>query len=341
MATKILLYSADSYIGENLDFMLREQMKFLQVFSCTDSAKALVCLQQHSDICCVLGDEQFLQEVSSHGVLKICLSEETLLQGNVSLNIYQRKQNILEDLRRILNLYDLLAARSVPKEQNVISFFSTQGGSGKSTLAYACAVESAKERKTCYINFEVSPATSGFYNCAWEISSEDYLYAVKEHEIPKELLVKILVRNQDNVYVLPMPNSVLDRNQLDSEDVHFLIQTLLTNAQIECVIVDLPSCFDGVTNQVMEESKRVVLIYSDTAEGKEKCNCLLSDLAFDSLPCAGKEFVVKNFCRERADASNCKLQIAYSNNLWQKQPIPVVLGLVPEFSQGCKAILQI
>lgn len=137
MPVKILFCSQDRYFGDHLNLALSEDPRSFQVLYFTDSQRAVDFLERSGEeVQCILGSPRFLRLTDPADGLQIALGEETSLEAPLTVNMYQRRQDLVDDLKNILRANDLLAAASVRHSSTkILSFFSTQGGSGKTTLA--------------------------------------------------------------------------------------------------------------------------------------------------------------------------------------------------------------
>lgn len=346
MAVHVLLYAADEFFLNQCKILLSEDIRTFTVYSFSSQTRARAYLDANPDkIQCVLADRTFLYDGLPGRTLGIQLGEETSTapdaDGLLSLNIYQRKQDLMEELKQLLRAEGLItggAARS--GSTRVLSFCSTQGGSGTSTLAYLTAVKAAEQGKAIYLNLECAPCTAAFYQEDGR-SAEEFLCTVKDREDPGRTLLPALRRNGHGVYVFPTPVSMRDQHDLSAADVRYILEGLLNLGEAAWIVVDLSCGLDEVNDYVMSVSDRVVMVYGDDRVGRAKRGRLTADPAFSSYPCAGRELIVGNRCKQNYSDSTYDLCMPYSTSLAGGADMHTVLQGNPDLAHGCAAILQV
>ena len=346
MAVQVLLYTADEFFLNQCKLLLSEDIRTFSVCSFSGRDRARDYLAGHAGkIQCVLADEDFLREGLPAGTMGVVLGEETVMEpdgaGLFALNIYQRKQDLLEELKQLLRAAGLVAGGAVRSGgTKVISFCSTQGGSGVSTLAYLTAVQAAQQGKTVYLNLEYAPCTSPFYPSDGR-NAEEFLCAVKDRDDPGRTLLPALRRNDHGVYVFPTPVSMADQQDLSVADVRYIVEGLLNLGEAAYLLVDLPAGFGEVNSYVMSISDRVVMVYGDDRVGRAKRRQLTADPAFSSYPCAGRELLVGNRCKRKDDGGDFDVCFPQSNTLAGDADVGLVVQGNPDFARGCCEILRL
>lgn len=346
MAVQVLLYTTDEFFLNQCKLLLSEDIRTFSVYSFSGGERAREYLAGHAGkIQCVLAEEDFLRENLPAGVMGVALGEETVMEpdgaGLFALNIYQRKQDLLEELKQLLRAAGLIAGGGARgRSAKVISFCSTQGGSGVSTLAYLTAVQAAQQGKVVYLNLECAPCTSPFYS-GDNRGAEEFLCAVKDRDDPGRTLLPALRRNDHGVYVFPTPVSMADQRDLSAADVRYIVEGLLNLGEAAYLIVDLPVGFSEVNSYVMSVSDRVAMIYSDDRVGRAKHRQLMADPAFATYPCAGREMLVGNRCKRKYDGGEFDVCFPQSNTLAGDTDVGLVLQGNPDFARGCGEILRL
>lgn len=345
MAVHVLLYTADEFFLNQCKILLSEDVRTFTIYSFSNMERARTYLEANQEkIQCVLADRTFLRDGIPPRALGISLGEDTLMDpdidGLLSLNIYQRRQDLLEELKQMLRAERLIAGGTVRSgKTKVISFFSTQGGSGSSTLAYMTAANAAEHGKSIYLNLENAPCTSPFYQEDGR-GAEEFLCAVKDRNDVGRTLLPALRRNEHSVYVFPTPVSMMDQRNLSADDVRYILEGLLSVGEASTIVIDLSSGLNDVNDYVMSASDRVVMVYGDDRVGRAKRRQLVADPAFSSYPCSGRELIVGNRCKQKYDESTYDLCFPHSGSLAGEVDIRLVLQSNPVFAQGCGEILQ-
>lgn len=346
MAVHVLLYTADEFFLNQCKILLSEDIRTFAVYSFSNMERARGYLEENpGKIQCILADRKFLSGGVPSRTVGILLGEETNLEpdadGLLSLNIYQRKQDLMEELKRILRAELLIAGGAIHSgATKVFAFCSTQGGSGSSTLAYMTAVKAAEQEKLIYLNLEYAPCTSAFYQDDGR-SAEEFLCAVKDREDPGRTLLPALRRNEHGVYVFPTPVSIMDQRGLSQGDIRYILEGLLSLGEATCIIVDLSCGLNEINDYVMSVSDRVVMVYGDDRVGRAKRRQLTADPAFSSYSCAGRELIVGNHCKQKYDSGVYDVCFPHSGSLAGDADIHLVLQSNLDFARGCGEILQL
>ena len=342
MPVKILFCSQDRYFGDHLNLALSEDPRSFQVLYFTDSQRAVDFLERSGEeVQCILGSPRFLRLMDPADGLQIALGEETSMEAPLAVNMYQRRQDLVDDLKNILRANDLLAAASVRHSSTkILSFFSTQGGSGKTTLAYLTAIKAAEQGKTAYLNLETAPCVEPLYASCGTVGAEEYLCAVKDREDPTRAILPALTRNSHGVFVLPIPGSIRDQQDITGEDLGYLLESLLRYGELEYIILDLSATLGSVSLKAMEQSDRVALVYGDDRIGNKKRELFLQDPGFSTLPCAGKELIVGNQCLKKYSDGRYHVSFPHSNTLTQVSDVRAVLQGNPDMEKGCAELIS-
>jgi hypothetical protein len=343
MAVNLLLCTPDEYLFGQLKLLLGEDVRTFSVYAFSAPGRARDYLAQNPGrIQCVLADPAFLAELTGPAV-KVELGDETRMDPDapLSLNVCQRKQDVLEDLHQVLRAAQLLSGGSrTAGSVKVFSFFSTQGGAGTSTLAYLTALKASETGKAVYLDLEAAPCTAPLYADEAERSAEEFLCAVKDRGDPGRTLLPALHRNAHGVYVFPLPLSLADQRSLSAEDVRYILDGLTALGEAQVVVADLSGAPGERSDSVMAASDRVVLVYGDDAMGRAKQERFLGDPAFASYPCAGREFLAGNRCRQNYTDGRCDVCFPHSESLAAGTDVQTVLRSNPAFARGCETILQ-
>ena len=345
MAINVMLCSEERYLFNQLKLLLGEDTRTFAVFAFSGTDRARNYLEkEQAKIQCVLADENTAGQLGELDVPVILLGEYTstgMDEGQIVLNVFQKKSAVLDDLRQLMRGLGLMS--NVPVRMGstkVVSFFSTQGGSGTSTLAYLTAMTAAEEGKVVYMNLETAPVVDRFYANQGR-SAEEFLCGVKERESAQNCLQPALWRNEHDVYCLPVPVSMADQKSLDQEDIQYLINGIIHMDDVDYLIIDVSGGLTPRTEYVMSVSDRVALVFSDDAAGESKRRRLLEDPAFAIFPFAGHEMVVGNRCMKKEQGDRFDACFPVSNSIGGGVDMQQVYQGNPELRASCKAILQL
>lgn len=305
MAIGVLIYHDDVYLSEQLGTLLSGAQRLFSVYHFTDSDAGAEYYAAHPDrIKCVLSTPDFL---STHGfdrapsVVAVELGETTRLEpseaATYSINVYQRRNAIINDLLAILRAENLLANHQQDASDVFsLAFFSTQGGCGCTTLSYLTAIHAARASSTAYICLDAGPCTETLYHTLPQVPAEEFLFSIQERMDSKTIL-SALTRNEHGVYVFPTFSSLLDQAMLTSEDVDYLVNALTESGMIQTIIFDLNDMLGPIERNVLANSHRVAMVYTDDKMGGAKRRQLEKDPNYTTYPFVQKELWVGNRCK--------------------------------------------
>lgn len=338
---KIALFSTDIYFVKVFSNYIAKKQNMFELMCYTNIEHAReVILQEKWDV--ILTEKGYLQEFIQK-IQYIELGTHTILPKEDkigSLNIYQKAPNIVEDLERILQVIGGEELSLERKETGfVTSFFSTEGGSGKSTLAYLTAVIAAKSKKTIYLNLEPLASVEVMYHQEYLGTMENILFSIKDKRNLQTLICENLIKNKDGVYTLPIIQSIGDYLTITPEDIMVLIEYLITKGGIELIIADLPCGFSDVIQKILEYSKVIVWIFSDTAIGNEKCNRWIKDPYITRSGYRNKSLLIKNKCMKKQE-KDINITFPFSQSMYKSEQISAALLADGEFFTGCEAIVK-
>lgn len=169
----------------------------------------------------------------------------------------------------------------------------------KPPWAYLTAIKAAEQGKTAYLNLETAPCVEPLYTPCGTVGAEEYICAVKDREDPTRTILPALTRNSHGVFVLPIPGSIRDQQDITGEDLGYLLEILLRYGELDYIILDLLPRWGCFPSKLWSKRPRVALVYGDDRMGDKKRQLFLQDPGFSAMPCAGKELIVGNQCRPK------------------------------------------
>lgn len=349
MSKWTVLYSDNSYFLQQFQFLLSEDPRTFSVSAYTEEKQVLKFLEQEQDrIACILAPENFLQTYGQrYPCVQVALGECTLLntpeKKKYALNIYQRKQDAMNELRRIYQMAGLINTTAPNQgETKIMAFYSTQGGSGVSTLAYLTAIAAKKQgKRVAYFNLEYVPSTAVLYKNRPALSGEEFFFSVKERVAPEQLIGMSVAQSEHGVTILPTVNSARDREELTREDVKFITEAVTRQESLDTLIIDLSGGVpDEVTEGVLEYCNRVVLVFSDTVGGREKFKKTFEDPAKNKMSWVGKELFVANCSTKRELPEHFQVVMPHSAHVASGDDLELVLQRNAALEEGCRQILE-
>lgn len=346
MALNLLVYCDNAYLADHLQLMLGEESRKYKLFFFTEaSAAADYALKNSKKIQCVLGSKRFMEAIGgiSSNVALIALDDETVTEcgdaGFYSVNVYQSKKKVLEDMDRLLQSLGLLSVKvSTSRKTKVISFFSTQGGAGKTTLAYLTACKAAESGNVVFLDLQPDPCSGCLYHTRGQQRAEEVLLQIQDRVSP-EALPSLFYQNEHGINVLPTPESMLDQATIKSDDFDYLISSLVESGVYDFILIDLGTSMSSVERAAMENSDWVAVVYDESRMGLERKSRLEQDPNYYTYPLAGKEIRIENRCKEEHKGEDRAVRFPVSGSVGKISDIKEVLSGNHAFAQGCEKIL--
>lgn len=339
---KILLFSTDEYfLNVFTRYLSKEKLEF-DLFSYSEEEAAIEFLAKSMpDI--ILCEEGYLSECAMLDRY-VALGMHTVYPSENQigiLNIYQKVSQVKEELEYMIQV---LGGKNLTKEQGkatMAAFFSTEGGSGKTTLAYLTAVESAKQKKTLYINLEALAVTEFLYTSNNENSMENILLSFdSQREETASMLLNAMEKTIDGVSVLPTLKNIGDYLELSPTVILQMISAICKTGGIENVILDLPGMFSSFTETLLQECKKIVWVYNDSRIGKRKLEMVQNDPYLKATGILSKSIYVMNRCASQGIASTYHAAFPISKTLSTANQISKILEVNEAFAKGCQNIAK-
>ena len=179
--------------------------------------------------------------------------------------------------KQILSVYSEKASsitgfKMTGEECRVIAFGAAGGGVGASTMAAACAVHlAARKKKVLYLNLERFGSADLFFDGQGQFDLSDIIFALKSKKTNLPLKLESCVRQATNgVYYYAGSKVVLDRMELNTEEILRLIAELKLTGEYEYMILDLDFGIDGETLKLYRQAQSVVLVGDGTEPSNNK-----------------------------------------------------------------------
>lgn len=204
-------------------------------------------LQMISNII-ILSDKKDLTQFNGFPIVKKYQTGEILYHE--LLNIYENNLGIDQN------------PESSNKEVNITTVYSPIGGIGKTSIAIALALTLCKLGKAVlYLNLEDIQSTSAFFDCTCSRNLSDLLYFVKDRsdKFQEKLQSIVLTEVSSGLNYFGPVDSVLDIEDLNSEDARFLMESLSKTTRYEYIIIDLSSRFNSNYNEILSKSSKVLI----------------------------------------------------------------------------------
>lgn len=197
---------------------------------------------------------------------------------------YQSAEKICSDLIKIYENKVKEQVENKSKENtSIFTFFSPLGGIGTSTLAISTAYSLAKNNKrVLYLNLENIQSTNIFIR---EFSKSKYDFvdltiAIKNRSTN---IIDILAQginkfNDTKLYYFNSIESILDIEELTSEDIKILVESIEKSNLFDFVIIDIPSVLDTKYYYLFQKSVSVIVAIGQDKRSNYKIDTLLTQL---------------------------------------------------------------
>ena len=164
---------------------------------------------------------------------------------------------------------------------NIISVYSATGGTGKTTVAYNVAKTiSAEDHQVFYLNLELIHSTSMIFDTEGKETVAPLLYYLKTNA--DQLLSKIdsfiSIDDKTGVHYLNFPVSAEEMQDISSDDLEILMDTLVELGKYDYMIVDLESTLNQRVLTALGKSDRVLWLLNNDVQSFYKTNYLLEEM---------------------------------------------------------------
>ena len=339
---KILLFSTDEYfLNVFTRYFSKEKLEY-DLFSYSEEEAATEFLSK-SKVDMILCEEGYLLEYAEADKF-VALGMHTVYPNENkigTLNIYQKVSQIKEELEYMFQVLGGKNLSSAQGKATMTAFFSTEGGSGKTTLAYLTSIESAKQKKTLYINLEPLAVTEFLYIFNEENSMEEILLSFdSQREETAAVLLNAMEKTEDGVFVIPALKNIGDYLELSPTVILQMITVICKIGGIENVILDLPGAFSVFTETLLMECKKIVWVYSDGRTGKSKLDKVKSDPYLKARGILSKSIYVMNRCEDQETGNAYHAAFPVSRTLGTARQISKILEVNDAFAKGCQNIAK-
>lgn len=216
----------------------------------------------------------------------IFLTDDPYIEGldHPGVNKYQQGEDLFEQVMQQHALQNPNSMENITRKYestSVITFYSPIGGIGKTSLAVTTAMTLGRQGYgVLYLNLEDLQSTPMFFECSRDKSFSDILYLVKEKspKIEDKFMEMKCRDDENNVDYFSPADSAMDIEELNSEDIKFLIESILKLNLYGYVIIDLASKYNNQYKSILEVSKCIVMPIGQDAIAALKCDQFLKHI---------------------------------------------------------------
>ncbi|MCI6693201.1 MULTISPECIES: AAA family ATPase [unclassified Clostridium] len=286
--TLMLLDYDDAYLSRLNDYISNMYKGRFEI-SCFTSKDIL--LDQIKDLrnkdILIVNEEFYDESLESLGIKVILqLVEEDIDTTNESKLIHKYKDinNINE---KIINLYkesnseDLVRINSNNAETRIVSIYSPVGGSGKSSLAAGISIAlSELGKEVFYLNLEDIQSTSLYFESRQFTSLSDVIFEIKDRadNYVQKLVAGIGIDEETEVSFLNPTENILDIEDMNEEDIRWLLEGIVKTEKYHYIIIDMGSKFNSLYNLVLNSSNYIITPLLNNEISRIKLEKYVSDI---------------------------------------------------------------
>lgn len=238
------------YTKRFAEFANRRKDSPFAVHGFTDWGELLAYTKEHP-IDILLLAKEYQKELERQDISgKIILLSEQEYQEEGPYPVIPKFQSCTQVLRQAVNLYaeqaaqPFLAVRTGKMKR--LGIYSPVGRSGKTTFALAMGKETAKRRKTLYLNLE---EYSGFaalypYEDGWTLS--ELMYFLKQGKKAFACKLQGVIQKMGDMDYIPPMRSPVELRHIGLADWTALLEALERESLYEVLILDLGGAVNGL-----------------------------------------------------------------------------------------------
>lgn len=194
-----------------------------------------------------------------------------LVEGN---EILEDKEKVIHKYKDIKNIYDIALKEylgSNPKktlkvsvenaDTKIVTVYSPVGGSGKSLIAASLSSNlSQNGKKVFYLNLEDIQSTEEYFSGNGKSSLSDIIFEVKDKasNFIEKLNSIINTDTSTGVKYLNCTDNILDIEDMDQDDMKWLLEQLLKTKIYDYIVIDTVSKYNSVYDIVLNTSDIVI-----------------------------------------------------------------------------------
>jgi cellulose biosynthesis protein BcsQ len=204
------------------------------------------------------------------------------MEGYNAVNRYQHGDKLVSSILRCFSHKNPVHGqiRYGREGTTVVGVYSPAGGVGKSAVAYALSIVcSQMGLKSFYLNMEGFPSIENLCCSDASQSFSNLIYHLKENDKNISLRIEAIknISSGNGIHYFPTPDSILDFDELLSQDLQLLISHFKSMGKYNTVFIDMSSSFDKRNMSIMNACDEILLILTRDAVCEMKAKALFRE----------------------------------------------------------------
>ena len=271
-----------SYVQRFYDAINKDYSNKLEIHAFT-SENSLLNFLNHNKIEVLLVNENINLNIKHDSKLIILkLIEKNNIENELnSILKYQRVSLIYKEiLNAYSQVYKGLSSNDKNYSSKIISFMSSGTGSGTSTIASSLALNLAEKGiKTLFLDLQSFATINSIFNAEGKFSMSEIIFAIKSNKenISARLETAVKMDNSGVFFYDPCKNP-LERNELKSDELIKLLDSLNESGIYEYIIVDINYLVNELCLSLLKYSDRVFLVANTTEESQIRLSSIIKSI---------------------------------------------------------------
>lgn len=195
--------------------------------------------------------------------------------------------NVICDKLKNINIknddeVELKASKFISEKSKVTTVYSPIGGVGKSTIAVSIAVDlSLKGNSVLYLNLENMSSINAYFKPRKTTSNLSHIIeqlSFGGSQLNQYINESIIKDGETNVNYINPADNIFAIEQVTSDDIKYLINTLKELKRFNHIIIDTSSTYDTVKKAIIDASDKIIMPLEQNIIGKQKVinflNCI-------------------------------------------------------------------
>lgn len=281
----LILADRDEFFAERFSRYILDHNNFFDIVSFTEAEYLLNYLSTGKADVVLLEKDFATNEIIEKLKNKLVLIFDDCSKevGDISyINKYQKTEALIKEIT--FKYAESIGNTGIISDNtgvaNIIAVYSPIGGSGKTTVAMALAAGLVQQGcKTTYLNLEKFNSIGTYVNLPlMEGLSEIFLKIKNKGPNLSFDIMKNLALDESGVNYFVPAESAMEFNEMTNEEIMELVSKTSDIADVEYLVIDLPSEFNENILNILKMSNSVVFISTNDAVGINKTKMFMNEM---------------------------------------------------------------